>query len=106
MKSKEYKEAMKTPYNRKELIDLIYTYSGEEFEDIKDVWKLAEETDNQLANRVQDIYAYCNDFDTWVINVSQRTKHNRVDILDFQEHYSNLLDYKENLKNFEKHFAV
>lgn len=58
MKTKEYKEAMKTPYNRKELLDLIYVYSGEEFENIDDVWKLAEESDSQLAGRVQDIYNY------------------------------------------------
>lgn len=58
MKTKEYKEAMKTPYNRKELLDLIYVYSGEEFEDINDVWKLAEESDSQLAGRVHDIYNY------------------------------------------------
>ena len=58
MKTKEYKEAMKTPHNRKKLLDLIYVYSGEEFENIDDFWELAEESDSQLASRVHDIYNY------------------------------------------------
>ena len=58
MKTKEYKEAMKTPYNRRELLDLIYVYSGEEFEDINDVWAVAKESDSQLTSRVQNILDY------------------------------------------------
>ncbi len=105
MKRTEYKEAMKTPYNRIELINLIYVYSGDEFKNIEDVWDLAKETDSQLAGRVQDIYAYCNSFDNWVITIRATTKHKMQRINDFKDHYQNLLSYEENLKNFEKYLV-
>ena len=53
----ELKKALKTPYDRVELLNLIYEYSKEEFE-IEEVWELAVETDSQLASRVQSIIEY------------------------------------------------
>lgn len=54
---KELKEALKTPYNRVELLNLINEHSKEEF-NIEEVWDLASETDSQLASRVQSIIDY------------------------------------------------
>ena len=54
----ELKEALKTPYDREELIDIIIDYSGDEYENFVDVWAVAKETDSQLASRVQSIIEY------------------------------------------------
>lgn len=100
MKYSEYKEAMKTPYNRKELINLIYVYSGDEFENIEDVWDLATNTDSQLASKVEDIFAYCNSFEGWVSKVQVETNYNDKELKSFEEYYKNLLSHEDNLKNF------
>jgi len=52
------KEALKTPYDRKELIDIIIDYSGDEYENLADSWLVAKESDSQLASRVQNILDY------------------------------------------------
>ena len=39
------KDILKTPYNRKELIDYIIENSSEEYETVFDVWEVAKETD-------------------------------------------------------------
>ena len=62
------KDILKTPYNRKELIDFIIEHSGEEFETLTDVWEVAKETDSELAGRVQSIIDYekVTDFEEWL----------------------------------------
>jgi len=57
MNTTELKQALKTPYNRVELIELINEHSKEEF-NIDEVWELAVETNSQLASRVQSILDY------------------------------------------------
>ena len=62
------KDILKTPYNRKELIDFIIDNSEEEFETLADVWEVAKETDSELAGRVQSIIDYekVTDFEEWL----------------------------------------
>ena len=40
-------------------------------------------------------------FEDWANKVSSTTKHDLIELLDFKDHYQNLLSYEENLKNFE-----
>lgn len=103
------KDILKTPYNREELINFIIDNSSEEFETLYDVWQVAKETESQLASRVQSIIDYQqreeNNFYTWVIKVDDLEKYELLNILDFEEHYQNLLPYEENLKNFENYLV-
>ena len=100
---------LKTPYNREELINFIINNSSEEYETLNDVWEVAKETESQLASRVQNIIDYQkneeNSFYTWVTKVNTLKKYEILDILDFKEHYQNLLSYEENLKNFENNLV-
>jgi len=103
------KDILKTPYNREELINFIIDNSSEEFETLYDVWQVAKETESQLAGRVQNIIDYQqreeNDFYKWVVKVDDLEKYELLNILDFEEHYQNLLSYEENLKNFENYLV-
>lgn len=44
-------------------------------------------------------------FEDWVNKVSSTTKHDLIELLDFKDHYQNLLSYEENLKNFENYLV-
>jgi hypothetical protein len=57
------KDILKTPYDRKELIDFIIYHSSDEYETLADVWIVAKETDSELASRVQNIINYLEDED-------------------------------------------
>ena len=105
------KDILKTPYNRKELIDFIIEHSGEEFETLTDVWEVAKETDSELAGRVERIIEYQieegeidtdelkTDFNEYLYSkgYDYETVWSYTD-----EHFENLLSFEENEKNFVK----
>jgi hypothetical protein len=100
------KDILKTPYNREELIDFIIDNSGEEFETLADVWEVAKETDSELAGRVERIISYQETEESkyfiWVENLMNQQKYELLDLLDYKDHYQNLLSSEENERNFIK----
>lgn len=42
-----------------------------------------------------------NHFEDWVNYMLNQTDYNDSEIMDFKDHYQNLLSYEDNLKNFE-----
>ncbi len=44
-------------------------------------------------------------FQEWITLVSTDTYYPINELLDFKDHYQNLLSYEENLKNFENYLA-
>ena len=100
------KDILKTPYNRKELIDFIIDNSSEEFETLADVWEVAKETDSELAGRVKNIIEYQETEESkyfiWVENLMNQQKYELLDLLDYEDYFENLLSFEENEKNFEK----
>lgn len=102
------KDILKTPYNREELIDFIIDNSSEEFETLADVWEVAKETDSELAGRVRNIIDYQNEeelerkYFLWVEDLMNQQKYELLDLLDYKDHYQNLLSFEENERNFVK----
>ena len=100
------KDILKTPYNREELINFIIDNSGEEFETLADVWEVAKETDSQLAGRVENIISYQETEESkyfiWVEDLMSQQKYELLDLLDYKDHYQNLLSFEENERNFVK----
>lgn len=41
----------------------------------------------------------------WANKVTINTNHKLTNLLDFKDHYQNLLSYEENLKNFENYLV-
>ena len=89
----ELKEALKTPYNRIELINLINEHSKEEF-NIDEVWELAVETESQLASRVQSIIDYYKSEE----EEDETEEETKKDLFEFYE------DQPEELKELLSHY--
>lgn len=44
--------------NRLLMVQTLQQLSGEEFENLEDIWSIAEETDKQITNRLFDLLDY------------------------------------------------
>ena len=50
----------------------------------------------------KDVYTY--DFNDWVNEMLNQSDYTELELLDFKEHYQNLLDDDQNTENFIKYY--
>ncbi len=90
----------------------IYTYDY--IDDNKVVIRLSNDKDFECDtfDNIDDIVSqmkkenteivYTYDFDDWVNEMLNQSDYTEIELLEFKEHYQNLLTFEENSDNFEK----
>ncbi len=90
----------------------IYTYDY--IDDNKVVIRLSNDKDFECDtfDNIDDIVSqmkkenteivYTYDFDDWVNEMLNQSDYTEIELLEFKEHYQNLLTFEENLDNFIK----